>query len=73
MAPCWAAALVATPLPAWRLGTLLRRRRRLRRAARAGLCRACLYDLTANQSGVCPECGTPTAAAAAAAARKVRP
>ena len=30
------------------------------RSARAqpGICRACRYDLTANTSGVCPECGT---------------
>src|SRR5947209_5088519 len=25
----------------------------------AGHCRQCGYDLTANVSGVCPECGTP--------------
>jgi hypothetical protein len=25
---------------------------------RPGVCRACGYDLTANVSGVCPECGT---------------
>ena len=24
-----------------------------------GLCMECGYDLTANASGVCPECGTP--------------
>jgi hypothetical protein len=32
-----------------------------RRAARPGSsrCSACGYDLTANVSGVCPECGTP--------------
>ena len=26
-------------------------------------CHACRYDLTGNESGVCPECGTPTLAA----------
>ena len=26
-----------------------------------GLCRKCGYDLTGNESGVCPECGTPVA------------
>lgn len=26
----------------------------------AGQCRGCGYDLTGNQSGVCPECGRPT-------------
>jgi uncharacterized RDD family membrane protein YckC len=25
------------------------------------LCRSCRYDLTGNQSGLCPECGTPVA------------
>ena len=33
---------------------------RVRRSSRSrrGRCRACGYDLTANASGVCPECGT---------------
>ncbi|HVZ93137.1 MAG TPA: hypothetical protein VG797_01365 [Phycisphaerales bacterium] len=29
-----------------------------RRPARAHECRACLYDLSGNVTGVCPECGT---------------
>ena len=29
---------------------------------RPGRCRACGYDLTGNQSGRCPECGTPAKA-----------
>ena len=40
---CW----FAFDRPAW-----VRRERR-----RQGLCAACGYDLTANVSGVCPECG----------------
>src|SRR5262249_43674175 len=24
-----------------------------------GVCRICRYNLTANESGICPECGTP--------------
>lgn len=28
-------------------------------AGRMNLCHRCHYDLTANVSGVCPECGTP--------------
>jgi hypothetical protein len=32
----------------------LRRRRRPRK----GLCIKCGYDLTGNESGICPECGT---------------
>jgi len=35
------------------------RRRDPRR--RAGHCRSCGYDLTGNESGVCPECGTSIA------------
>ncbi len=27
--------------------------------ARRGLCQCCNYNLTANTSGICPECGTP--------------
>jgi len=28
---------------------------------RPGLCEKCDYDLTGNESGICPECGTPIA------------
>jgi hypothetical protein len=36
------------------------RRRRLRAMRRGkGFCMACGYNLTANTSGVCPECGAP--------------
>jgi len=28
----------------------------------AGFCQICRYNLTGNESGVCPECGTPIAA-----------
>lgn len=31
---------------------------------RIGYCATCGYNLTANSSGVCPECGTPTSAGA---------
>jgi hypothetical protein len=42
-------------LPAvWAKAFVQQRRRR-----RAGLCATCSYDLTANTSGICPECGTP--------------
>ena len=44
------AAFVRGPLRQWH-----RRRRREK-----GLCVECGYDLTANVSGVCPECGQPT-------------
>jgi hypothetical protein len=35
---------------------------RRQRREDAGRCEKCLYDLTGNVSGVCPECGTPTPA-----------
>jgi hypothetical protein len=37
----------------------LRRWRERNRLARPGYCVACGYNLTANVSGVCPECGKP--------------
>lgn len=66
--PYWTAAIrqplalaAFATLPAARL--LLAARRRLKRRAhrRRGRCPQCGYDLTANVSGVCPECGTETA------------
>jgi len=38
------------------------------RAPKPGCCWTCDYDLTGNVSGRCPECGTPIAAGAEAAA-----
>jgi hypothetical protein len=35
----------------------LRRWSRNRRRIRQGTCRSCGYDLTRNESGICPECG----------------
>jgi len=57
----WVTATLSA-LSAW--GVVAYRRRRRRRAA--GHCRACGYDLTGNQSGACPECGTPAATREAA-------
>ncbi len=37
------------------------RHRRRRRLRKHGLCLGCGYDLTGNESGVCPECGTEVA------------
>ena len=51
--PFWSLVIAAAALPA---ATLVRRVRRRRRLG-AGRCAACGYDLTANVSGVCPECG----------------
>jgi hypothetical protein len=52
-APWWPLALLAAAPPA--LAALRASTRRRRR--KAGRCVACGYDLTANVSGVCPECG----------------
>lgn len=54
------AVALAAP-PAW-WAMRYRRRRRARLAVAAGRCAACGYDLTGNQSGRCPECGTPARA-----------
>jgi predicted RNA-binding Zn-ribbon protein involved in translation (DUF1610 family) len=55
--PGWltAFAIAAYPTFAFIRGPLRRWRRK-----RRGLCAACGYNLTANVSGVCPECGTTT-------------
>jgi hypothetical protein len=54
VAPIWSLmlAVVSVWLLLWLASWSVRRRRRVR-----GLCAACGYDLTANVSGVCPECG----------------
>ena len=55
--PAWLPAAVAAIMPGlWSLGWLRRRYLRF-----VGHCPQCGYDLTANTSGVCPECGAPTA------------
>ena len=64
--PHWFVVVVTAVLPsaraAGRLGATVRRRMARRRLSRIGLCPSCGYDLTANVSGVCPECGKATAA-----------
>jgi hypothetical protein len=54
-APHWAVVVVTGLLPAWRMLTL---RRRNRGALVNPVCDRCGYNLTANVSGVCPDCGT---------------
>jgi hypothetical protein len=51
--PWWPLALLAAAPPA--LAALRASTRRRRR--KSGRCPACGYDLTANVSGLCPECG----------------
>jgi hypothetical protein len=55
-APAWSFILLTAILPVcWAISA----RRRFRQR-REGRCRKCLYDLTGNTTGVCPECGAPT-------------
>lgn len=58
----WALVCLFTAPTALWLALAGRRAFRGRRL-RPGLCRHCGYDLTGNQSGRCPECGTPAPAA----------
>jgi hypothetical protein len=52
----WPVALAAFLFPlAW---VVFAWRRHRKRRYRPEFCRACLYDLTGNTSGTCPECGT---------------
>ena len=51
--PQWIVPAIFGPLPAVRIA----RWRRLRRRSDASACQGCGYDLTGNESGVCPECG----------------
>jgi len=55
-------------IPVALVPTIMLWRRRLRRPP-PGFCRRCKYDLTANTSGRCPECGEPIARATANADR----
>ena len=54
--PLWIPLLLFTPYPtvAFIRGPVRRWRRR-----RRGECVGCGYNLTGNESGVCPECGKP--------------
>lgn len=54
--PAWSLCSLLAILPACRVWRLYHRRARLN----VGRCRRCSYDLTANVSGICPECGTKT-------------
>jgi len=54
-APLWLGWLLFTLL----LVMLFRWRRRIILRAARDCCSTCGYDLTANVSGICPECGTP--------------
>ena len=51
----WLVMIVCAPFP---LIVIIRTWLRFRNRRREGLCLSCGYDLTGNESGVCPECGT---------------
>jgi hypothetical protein len=53
------AAAITSLLPLMALVRFIRRKLHRRRIARLNLCHHCFYDLTANISGICPECGNP--------------
>ena len=53
--PHWLLGLAFTVLPAL---SLIRYARRVRERPTDGVCGTCGYNLTANASGVCPECGS---------------
>lgn len=56
MIPLWMIALASSVYPALTFARFARRRLHNRK----GNCQVCCYDLTGNESGVCPECGTRT-------------
>lgn len=62
--PSWLLLALLSPLPAVWIGALFARWRqhRRRRLNDRSHCHVCRYNLIGNVSGVCPECGTPTAA-----------
>ena len=57
----WAAVLTVLPPLAGGAILFLRGGRAAGRAGGSPRCPSCGYDLTANTSGTCPECGTPVA------------
>jgi len=62
--PMWMPVVAFALLPIIGVWRRAARRRRIKR----GRCKECNYNLTANTSGVCPECGTPVPSKPEAAA-----
>ncbi len=56
--PRWASLVVLILLGAYPITTFMRGPWRRRQRKKRGHCFNCGYDLTGNESGVCPECGT---------------
>jgi hypothetical protein len=66
--PYWVFVAMTAPMPMLWLILWLKRHTRdrlSRRRERLNLCPSCGYNLTANVSGTCPECGAPVAKVAA--------
>jgi len=57
--PLWPAAVLFAILPLVWMKQPVARLIEARRQFRVGKCSKCFYDLTANTTGVCPECGSP--------------
>ena len=57
LVPWWLIPL-GLAYPLWILVRHVHRTETRRVRRRLGLCRDCGYNLTGNESGVCPECGT---------------
>ena len=55
--PTWSAIAFFAAYPT--IAFIRRPHRRRKRRRTLGLCIECGYDLTGNESGVCPECGKP--------------
>ena len=55
LVPFWMLAIAFILLPLIRIAWWMRHSRRVD----AKFCQTCLYDLTGNVSGICPECGRP--------------
>lgn len=51
----WVPFVLFATYPSWLMMRWVHKRAR----PRPGECSKCLYDLTGNVSGICPECGTP--------------
>lgn len=61
--PTWLPVVLFALLPACWLAVARSRELLRRRWLRLHVCLTCGYDLTGNESGTCPECGTPWRAA----------
>lgn len=66
--PYWLLAAITAVLPLRWLALRLRRRDR----NREGYCASCGYNLTANVTGICPECGATVSEARTQRSRRVR-